>query len=769
MLKKVRDFFGKKLTISSKFGIGFRLTAAFAVVSALTIMISGVGWFSLDLLTDAQNEIIEHEVPAITLALELANDTTLIAAAAPQLGFANNNADREASTKSLNTAIQTAKGRLDKLNSFMDEDPALLKIDNSLQKLAPMLSELDTLVKKRLELTKLRKEKLTRLTDLREVLKTAIGPLMIPLRIQTFDNSDSMEEMIDAAIETAMGGTRPEYDLSENSQKTLKILQLQESILSFQSNGYLILSLLAEGALADNVSDVNELADAFIASLSSMATPLAKIEKINNDKSVTKVKELFEELLVIGARGTEKELVFKIRVAELEADIASKNILDQSRQLAKVLSADANTFVAAVEDSVKVATEQNSTLAQQTKIALAIAAIIAALIAAGIGWLYISRNIIFRLTMMVDSARKLSEGDLVSSIYREGEDEIAQLGFALVGFRDTARKAEQARAETEKERQIREQEKEQLEKERLENQQATQREKERLALESEETKHREMEKLANEFEGSVKYLVTNFATATEEMTTISQSMSVSAKETTALTGTVASASEMSSSSINSVAAATEELSSSINEISRQAGQAASIAGKAVTEANRSNDMVRSLDEAASKIGDVVGLINDIAGQTNLLALNATIEAARAGDAGKGFAVVASEVKNLATQTAKATEDISEQIKTVQEQTSNAVQAIGGIGTTIGRINEIATTISAAVEEQGAATSEISRSVQQAAEGAQNVTSNISSVNETANSTGQSASKVQDVAGKLVTDVGGLNDQVERFLKQVRSA
>ncbi len=752
----------------SKFGIGFRLISAFSIVSLLTLIISVVGWVSIDTLTNAQKNIVEEEVPAISLALKLAKDTTLIAAQAPQLGLAATDAERTNSIKELNVAIQTATNRLENLNNFVDDDPALVRIGDSLQTLAPLFSELDSLVKKRLSLTALRQEKLKRLEILREVLRKEISPLIIPLRIQAFNAEDEMEELVETAVTTALTGQKPEYDTAALAEAGRQVMFFQETIFSFQSGGYLMLSLLAEGALADTPEAVDKLASAFLSSLSSTATPFSKIQAKGKGKAVERLTALFEELLIVGAKGTDEQLIFKIRSEELKAGIAAKKILEKSRNLAANLSADANTFVTSVEKSVLEATEKNASLAEQIKITLTAAAIASVIIALAIGWLYIARNIIRRLMMMVGSARKLSEGDLKSSIYREGNDEIAQLGFALVGFRDAARQAELDRTTAEEERQKREAEKELLEKERLENERSSLVEREKLAEEAEATKKEQMNKLADEFEGSVKQLVTTFASATNEMTTISKSMTVSAEKTTALTGTVASASDMSSNSINSVAAATEELSSSINEISRQVGQAASIAGEAVSEAERSNNMVKSLDEAASKIGDVVGLINDIAGQTNLLALNATIEAARAGEAGKGFAVVASEVKNLATQTAKATEDISEQIKAVQEQTGVAVNAIGGIGTTIGRINEIATSISAAVEEQGAATNEISRSVQQAAEGAQNVNVNIGSVNETAATTGKAATKVQEVAGKLVTDVGGLDQEVERFLRQVRT-
>jgi methyl-accepting chemotaxis protein len=231
---------------------------------------------------------------------------------------------------------------------------------------------------------------------------------------------------------------------------------------------------------------------------------------------------------------------------------------------------------------------------------------------------------------------------------------------------------------------------------------------------------------------------------------------------------VAAAAEQASANVATVATAAEQLSASISEIARQVTQSSSISGQAVGEAERTNALVLSLAEAAGRIGEVVTLINDIAGQTNLLALNATIEAARAGDAGKGFAVVANEVKTLANQTAKATDEISTQIGTVQTRTREAVDAIRNIGGTIGRINDIAAAIAAAVEQQGAATAEIARNVQQAASGTHEVTAVLGHLSAATADAGTSAGIVQEIAKRLTAEAGCLNDEVGRFLLSVRN-
>jgi len=257
--------------------------------------------------------------------------------------------------------------------------------------------------------------------------------------------------------------------------------------------------------------------------------------------------------------------------------------------------------------------------------------------------------------------------------------------------------------------------------------------------------------------------------ASAELRKTSEGMSQTSEQTNAQGRTAAQASSEASANVETVATASGELSNSIAEISRQVAHAASIANRAVDETRRTDDTVQSLAETAGRIGAVVKLINDIAGQTNLLALNATIEAARAGEAGKGFAVVASEVKSLATQTAKATEEISAQIAAVQKVTTDAVEAIKGIGGTIGEVSSVATSIASAVEEQGAATHEITRNTREAARRTKDVSENIAGVSAGADSTGVAARGVKSAAEALGARAEQLRDQVGDFLAKIRAA
>jgi aerotaxis receptor len=278
----------------------------------------------------------------------------------------------------------------------------------------------------------------------------------------------------------------------------------------------------------------------------------------------------------------------------------------------------------------------------------------------------------------------------------------------------------------------------------------------------------EMQKLASEFEAAVGAIVNTVSSASSQLEASAGVLNATAGRSQQLTTVVAAASEEASANVQSVASASEELSSSVNEISRQVQASARMSNEAVDQARTTNDRVSELSHAAARIGDVVELISNIAGQTNLLALNATIEAARAGEAGRGFAVVATEVKALAEQTAKATGEISQQISGIQAATQESVGAIKAITGTIERLSEIASTIAAAVEEQGAATQEISRNVQQAAQGTQEVSSNIVNVQQEAAKTGTASSEVLSAAKSLSRDSTRLTQEVGNFLKSVRA-
>ena len=348
----------------------------------------------------------------------------------------------------------------------------------------------------------------------------------------------------------------------------------------------------------------------------------------------------------------------------------------------------------------------------------------------------ISRPVIALAGLM----RRLAGGDLqIETRYVGRRDEIGAIAEALAVFKETAVAAGEMAAE--RERQSREQ----------------------------EQRAQKLASLAETFDRQVSGVLGTVAAAAVELEATASSMADTAEQTRHQSSAAMNASQQAAMNVNTVAAAAEELASSVGEIGRQVSLSTDVAGKAVAEAEETNRTIKGLAEASQKIGAVVALINDIASQTNLLALNATIEAARAGEAGKGFAVVASEVKSLATQTAKATEEITAQVSNMQQVTHQAVRAIESIGSTIDNISKIATTIAAAVEEQGASTSEISRNVQEAAAGTMTVSQNVSGVTDLAARTGDAANNVLDSASNLSQQSDALRRQVDQFLAEVKAA
>ncbi len=382
--------------------------------------------------------------------------------------------------------------------------------------------------------------------------------------------------------------------------------------------------------------------------------------------------------------------------------------------------------------------EQNRTLATIKYVSLAGGAVLIGLAIAAV--LFLMRSIVVPLQKLTATTTRLAEGDLAAEVTEtERRDETGALARAIGVFKQAVADARRLEAE------------------------------QQAASAAQLTRAQTVDRLVGEFDAKLRAELDGLAGAATTLNEVANAMRATASRTSDQALAVASGATQSSANVQTVAAAAEELAASIHEVSRNIGASATIALRARSEAERTDEAVRGLSEAVQKIGSVVALISDIAGQTNLLALNATIEAARAGDAGKGFAVVASEVKSLATQTARATEDIAKQIAAVRDVTAGVVSAIATINETIAEMSGIASNVASAAEEQTAATQEITRNIAEAARSTAEVSETIGGVSEGARETGAAANQVLTASGTLGEQSETLRHNIAHFLEQMRAA
>jgi len=452
---------------------------------------------------------------------------------------------------------------------------------------------------------------------------------------------------------------------------------------------------------------------------------------------LTKLNELSRDLATFW-EASAKLRAIKGHNASLDAPEAKElmaNVFGLGSTIDGLAEELAGDYEAAAKGTVTATTER---ISRTIAISITLGAI--SLILGGILTYFISRSIAQPVKAMTGAMNAMAGGNLDATIPATGQgDEIGEMAKAMAIFKDGLLNARRLAAEQEAERAAR------------------------------EARGKLIENLTGTFDGNVSGVLEVVAGALTELEATASSMSANSEQTSRQATTVAAATQQATASVQTVATAAEELSVSIKEIGRQVEQSGKVSQLATEEARRTDGTVKELAESSAKISAVIDLINDIASQTHLLALNATIEAARAGDAGKGFAVVAGEVKNLANQTARATEEIAAQIGSVQTSTDQAIRAIGEIVTRIDEINSISGAISAAVEEQAAATSEIARNVQQAAAGTQEVAANIDGVSQAASETGVAASQLLSSTQSLARETTVLRDTVGEFLQDVRAA
>ncbi len=492
-----------------------------------------------------------------------------------------------------------------------------------------------------------------------------------------------------------------------------------------------------------SVQDASKLPDlekSFAKLIKKSHSRLRKIKsRVKSDEEKARIKQLGQMYKELKALVLGKDGAFAAYRSSLEAKASTTSLSVSLTQIGESYSAALADISAAANELSDSMSETTQDVINKALLTIGIIVVIGVVIALGLA-VVLTRAITNPLKLITEAMKRLAEGDKAIELRNiEDKNEIGDMSRAVEVFKQNA-----------------------IEAERLEQEQ-------RAEQQAKETRTATVEAVIRRFDEAVKEMLGQVSAAAGQLNDTAASLTGTARVTEESSGTVAAAAEEASMNVNTMASSTEELSGSVDEISRQIATSTEIAEQAVTEAGQSKQSVEGLSEAANEIGAVVDIIRDIAGQTNLLALNATIEAARAGDAGKGFAVVASEVKNLATQTAKATEEVAEKIEAIQSSTVETAGKITEVAEIINQISQTSAAISSAVEEQSSSTQEIARSAQQAAGGTRQVTENITQVNAAAKDTGKAAGSVEALAGDLSGQSDKLGEVIQSFLAEVRQA
>jgi methyl-accepting chemotaxis protein len=691
-----------------KFGIGKRLILAFSIVALMTVFVSGLSWYRLDQLNKAQDRLANYNVPAISAALKLSEKITSLTAMAPLLKSAQTSEERDHHFQTLNKTLQNAVDYLSSLGTLMDEQTSIQALQESLAKFPLQINRLNEIGVTNSDLIATRHTLEATLPSFREKVENEIKPLLFTIKLAVMDADGNMQSHF----------------------------ELHRGLLEFKSATNLLTGLLIEGSQATSIKEVEAIETRFLSSLGVMAKPLGDLQK------TTKVPGLegrFKDLLKIGSKGDLSENIFALRKEELKGQDEAEEIMSVTRALASSLSEQTSQLVSGVEQSIALSIEKNKSSAQKTRIVLIIITVSALLISALIGWLYVDKNLIRRLMVLVSTMETIASGDLSPRINRNGNDEISKMGYALAELRSVSREAVELKAKQEAKR-------------------------EKTALEKKDSALA----LANQFDSSVGQSITVLSTSASDMRSQATEMFDVANKSIEEVQVINNASETMSKDISTVASATEELSSSVSQISHLVEKSQQIATQAVDRAQAMNGSVTRLSDGSKKIEQVIGLINVIAEQTNLLALNATIEAARAGEAGKGFAVVASEVKNLSNQTSSAVDNIVALISEIQKEVNGAVTAASDIDNVINQIDEISSGIASAVDEQASATREISQTVTLSSDNCNEIAQRVQDVSTALTQANQLMRLVLEGATQVDQESSHLSEKVNDFLDNIRT-
>ncbi|MHC2624507.1 methyl-accepting chemotaxis protein [Bradyrhizobium huanghuaihaiense] len=696
-----------------QWGVRGSLFTAFAVIAGMGLVIAAGAGLALQNLGGRMTELSGRDIPRLAASLQLSALSASLAAQGPALLAAQSEEALNERTKKLKELQEQTQQKLNEIIELGGDKSVVSGLSETMKSINEAAQSLAKAARERLDVAALHDKQYDALRNAQGAFVGAASPAML-------DAQTRVNAILGSANLSA-------EDATEAAQT---VGQLGNVVAS----GNLAAADMS-AALSANTSDkLDDIQKEFKTAQGRLRSNLDLLPDNEGNKML---RATAEKLLALG---TGKTGVFNLREKELDSIDYGQTILDETRKLNVGLGISVQQLVDGVQKETNASTFQAR---QEISLATSVMLALGALMLVGSAlfvWLYVGRNILRRITGLQRAMQQLSAGDLDTEIARsKHNDEIGAMTDTLTVFRDSMVEARALTSEQDKDR----------------------------AAKAERAAR--MEARIAEFEGTVRTALDNLAQSANSMQSTAQSMSTTADQSNALVNAVASAAEETSVNVQTVSSGTEQLSSSIEEISKQVVTSAAIAKKAVDEAGATDTTVQSLADSASRISVVVDLIQTIASQTNLLALNATIEAARAGEAGRGFAVVASEVKSLASQTAKATEEIRTQIASMQQVTTSAVGAIQGIGRIIGEINDVTTTIAAAVEEQGAATREIARNIQHAAGGTSEVSSNIVGVSTASAEAGAAANDVLGASDALRREADMLRGEIDAFLNNMRAA
>ena len=695
-----------------RLGVRGNLFSAFAVIAGMAILISAGAGYVLGHLGGVMGELSGKDIPRLASSLQLSAQSAALASQGPALLASRTEEALNERTRKMNETQAAALAKLNEIIALGADKTVAAALTETVKNIDDMTRSLGAAARERLDAAAMHDKKYEALRKAQADLVAASVPEMVDMQSRL----NAVLVAVDPSIDDATAAAR-----------------VVEQLGNVIAGGNLMASHLAAALSANDADTLEAIEREFKDTIERVKTNLEMLPK-------STAKTMAAAVAKVQALGEGKERIFKIRQKELDAADYGETILEETRKLNVGLGISVQQLVDGVRKETDTATAQareEISLATLVMLGLGAATLIGSVLFV---WLYVGRSILRRIRALQSSMKLLSSGDLESEIYRSDQsDEIAEMSETLQVFRESMRTARALSADQDKDR-----------------------------IAKAERASR-MEERIVEFETTVRGALESLSGAANSMQSTAQSMSATADRSSALVSAVASAAEETSVNVQTVSAGTEELSSSIAEIGRQVVSSAEIARKAVAEAGATDTTMQGLADNAARISVVVDLIQTIASQTNLLALNATIEAARAGEAGRGFAVVASEVKNLASQTAKATDEIRQQIGAVQNVTTSAVAAIRNISTTISEINDVTTAIAAAVEEQGAATREIARNIQHAAGGTSEVSSNIVGVSSASNEAGAAAADVLASSDALRREAEVLRAEIDAFLSNIRAA